>query len=323
MNRRVRYGALVLLAASLLAAATAARAQPIMTLGTASQGGTYNVYGEAVARVLNERARLRVETQQTQGPSQNIVMVDERKLDLGMVTLGVARQAVTGTGAWTKGRRFENIRALFPMYDTPVQCLSLGKSGLTAFRQLEGKAVGVGPKAGTTGTYFPQIFAALGMTAQVRYGTSADMANQLNDGVIDAFCFGAGLPVPAFTELDAAQPVNFFAFADDDLATIRKAMPEFSVAIVPKGLYRQQAADQKTLGLFNFAIAHKDMGDDIAYLVTRTVLENNAALVKAHPAARETVPANAARDAFLPFHPGAARYYRDKGIKLDPGAQPK
>ena len=322
MNRG-RFGSIVLFAALLLGNVALAQAQPALTLGTASLGGTYNVYGEAIARVLNERTRLRVEAQQTQGPSQNIVMVDEKKLDLGMVTLGVARQAMTGTGAWTKGRRFDNIRALFPMYDTPMQCLSLGKSGISTFRQLEGKAVGVGPKAGTTGTYFPQIFETLGMTAQVRFGTSADMANQLNDGVIDAFCFGAGIPIPAFAELDAAQAVNFFTWTDADLAAIRKAMPEFSLSTIPKGLYRQQAADQKTLGLFNFAIAHKDMGDDMAYLITRTVLENNAALVKAHPAARETVAANASRDTFLPFHPGALRYYRDKGIKLDPGALPK
>ena len=322
MNR-CRSGSIVLCAALLLASVVPARAQPALTLGTASLGGTYNVYGEAVARVLGERARLRVEPQQTQGPNQNIMMVDEKKIDLGMVTLGVAWQAVTGTGAWTKGRRFESIRALFPMYDTPMHCLSLRKSGISTFRQLEGKAVGVGPKAGTTGTYFPQIFAALGMTVQVRFGTSADMANQLNDGVIDAFCFGAGIPVPAFAELDSTQQVSFFTWGDGDLAAIRKAMPEFTVSTIPKGLYRQQAADQKTLGMFNFAIAHREMGDDMAYLVTRTVLENNAALVKAHPAARETVAANATRNAFLPFHPGAARYYREKGIKLDPGALPK
>ena len=321
MNRG-RFGSIFILAALLLGAA-AARAQPALTLGTASQGGTYNVYGEAIARLLTEKTRLKVEAQQTQGPSQNIVMVDERKLDLGMVTLGVARQAMTGAGAWTKGRRFDTIRALFPMYDTPMQCLALKSSGIASFRQLDGKAVGVGPKAGTTGTYFPQIFETLGMTAQVRYGPSADMANQLNDGVIDAFCFGAGIPVPAFAELDANRPVVFFTWTDDELARLRAAMPEFSVSTIPRGLYRQQPADQKTIGLFNFAIAHKDMGDDITYLVTRTVLENNAQLVRAHPAARETVAANAQRDTFLPFHPGAARYYREKGIKLDPATLPK
>ena len=132
-----------------------------------------------------------------------------------------------------------------------------------------------------------------------------------------------GIPVPAFAALDAAQPVNFFTWSDEDLARIRAAMPEFSASTIPGGLYRQQAGNQKTIGLFNFAIAHRDMGDDVAYLVTRTVLENNAALVRAHAAARETVAANAARDTFLPFHPGAVRYYRDKGIKLDPGSLPK
>lgn len=92
---------------------------------------------------------------------------------------------------------------------------------------------------------------------------------------------------------------------------------------MPKGLYKQQPADQKTVGLFNFAIANKEMGDDVAYLVTKTILENNSAMVKGHPAAKETIAVNAGRNSFLPFHPGAVRCYKDKGIKLDPGALPK
>ena len=316
----VRFG-LTLICGAMLAAA--AQAQSPLTLGTASVGGTYYVYGETVARVLNEKTRLKVVTQQTQGPNQNIVMVDERKIELGMVTMGVALQGMQGTGAWTRGRKYEGIRALFPMYDTPMHCLALKKSGITSFRQLEGKTVGVGPKAGTPGTYFPLIFDALGMKAQARHGQSAEMGNQLNDGIIDAFCFAAGIPVPAFSELDAAQAVAFFTWTDEDIARIRKALPEFSETVIPKGLYRQQTADQKSVGLFNFAIGRKDLGDDVAYIVTKTVLENNAAMVKGHPAAKETVAANAVRNSFLPFHPGAARYYREKGIKLEPGALPK
>jgi TRAP transporter TAXI family solute receptor len=316
----VRFG-LALIGVALLAAA--AQAQSPLALGTASVGGTYYVYGETVARVLNEKTRLKVVTQQTQGPNQNIVMVDERKLELGMVTMGVALQGMQGSAAWTRGRKYEGIRALFPMYDTPMQCLALKKSGITSFRQLEGKTVGVGPKAGTPGTYFPLIFEALGMKAQARHGQSAEMGNQLNDGIIDAFCFAAGIPVPAFSELDAAQAVAFFTWTDEDIARIRKALPEFSETVIPKGLYRQQPADQKSVGLFNFAIGRKDLGDDVAYIVTKTILENNAAMVRGHPAAKETVAANAVRNSFLPFHPGAARYYREKGIKLDPGALPK
>lgn len=317
----VRF-ALLSIATALLCAVNAS-AQTTLTLGTASGGGTYFVVGEAIARILTEKARLQVVPQQTQGPNQNMILVDDKKIELAMVTMGVALQGVTGSAPWTRGKKYENVRALFPMYDTPLQCVALKKSGIESFRQLEGKTVGTGPKAGTAGTYFPLIFEALGLKVQSRNGQSADMANLLNDGVIDAFCFGAGIPVPAFSDLDATQQVVFFTWTDPELAAIRKSLPEFSEAVIPKGTYKQQPGDQKTVGLFNFSIANKDMSDNLAYTITRTILENNAAMVRAHPAARETVAANATRNTFLPFHPGAVRYYKDKGIKLDPGALPK
>lgn len=317
----VRHSLIV--AAIALLSTTPAVAQSTLTLGTASVGGTYYVYGETVAKVLTEKTKYQVAAQQTQGPNQNIVMVDEKKLELGMVTMGVALQGMRGSGPWTKGKKYENIRALFPMYEMTLQCLALKKSGLTTFKQLEGKTVGVGPKAGTPGTYFPLIFDALGMKVQVRHGQSADQGVQLGDGVLDAFCFGAGLPIPIFSDLDRSQQVSFFTWTDAEIAAIRKALPEFSESSIPKGFYKQQTADQKTVGLFNFAIANKDLPADVAYTVTKTILENNAAMVRGHPAAKETIAANAVRDSFLPFHPGAVRYYKEKGIKLDPGALPK
>ncbi|MCF8532202.1 MAG: TAXI family TRAP transporter solute-binding subunit [Reyranella sp.] len=314
----------LLAAAIVLATTTSAVAQPAaLTLGTASMGGTYSVYGGLVADLLTEKAGVQVTTRQTQGPNQNVILVDEGKLGLGMTTMGVALQAVNGSGAWTKGKKFVNIRALFPMYDTPLQCVSLKTSGIASFRQLEGKTVGTGPKAGTAGTYFPLIFDALGMKAMFRNGQGAELGNQLSDGIVDAFCFGAGPPVPIFSQLDAEKDVVFYTWTDDDLATIRAKIPEFTPSVIPKGLYRDQTADQNSIGLYNFAIANKDMGDDMAYVITRTVLENTARLAKGHPAARETIAANATRNTFLPFHPGAVRYYKEKGIKLDPATLAK
>lgn len=317
-----RHG--LLAAAIAFAATTSVLAQPAtMTLGTASVGGTYVVYGGLVADLLTDRAGIAVTPRQTQGPNHNVILVDEKKIELGMTTMGVALQALQGSAAWTKGRKYENIRALFPMYDTPLQCVALKKSGIANFRQLEGKTVGAGPKAGTAGTYFPLIFEALGMKADIRYGQGGDVGNQLGDGIVDAFCFGAGAPVPVFSQLDAEKDVVFFTWTDADIAAIRGKIVEFSPSTIAKGTYRQQTADQKTIGLYNFALAHKDMADNVAYSITRTVLENNARLVKGHPAAKETIAANATRNAFLPFHPGAVRYYKEKGIKLDPATLPK
>ena len=314
-----------LLAAALALTATVAFAQQpkTMTLGTASVGGTYFVYGGVVAKILTDKTGIQVSTQQTQGPNQNVILVDDKKIELGMTTMGVALQAWTGQGEWTKGKKYGDIRALFPMYDTPLQCVALKKSGITSFKQLDGKTVGVGPKAGTPGTYMPLFFETLGMKVTIRNGQGADMGSQLGDGILDGFCFGAGLPIPIFSQLDAEKEVVFFTWTDAERETIRKKMPEFSESVIPKGTYKSQTVDQKTLGLYNFGIANKDMSDDVAYLVTKTILENNAAMVQGHAAASETIAANAIRNSFLPFHPGAVRYYKEKGIALNPAAMPK
>lgn len=313
-----------LIAAAITLTAATALAQPkTMTLGTASVGGTYFVYGGVVAKILTDKTGIQVSTQQTQGPNQNVILVQDGKIELGMTTMGIALQAWTGTGDWTKGKKYDAIRALFPMYDTPLQCVALKKSGITSFKQLDGKTVGVGPKAGTPGTYFPLIFDALGMKATIRNGQGADMGSQLGDGILDAFCFGAGLPIPIFSQLDAEKEVVFFTWTDAERDAIRKKMPEFSESVIPKGTYKSMTADQKTIGLYNFAIANKSMSDDVAYLVTKTILENNAAMVQGHAAASETIAANAKANTFLPFHPGAVRYYKEKGIQLPAATIPK
>jgi hypothetical protein len=93
-------------------------------------------------------------------------------------------------------------------------------------------------------------------------------------------------------------------------------MPELSDSTIPKGTYKQLAEDHKTVGVYNFGIAHKDLPDDLVYEITKAVLENNAQMVKGHAAAKETVVQNWDRNTFLPFHPGAVRYYKEKGINI-------
>lgn len=74
------------------------------------------------------------------------------------------------------------------------------------------------------------------------------------------------------------------------------------------------------MGLYNFAVAHKGLPDGLVYQIVKTVFENQEELVKAHPVAKETVPANIDRNTFLPLHPGAIRYYREMGIAVPPRA---
>jgi TRAP transporter TAXI family solute receptor len=290
-----------------------------ITLGTASVGGVYFVYGGVAANLMSQKAGINVSTQQTQGPNQNMILVNGKNIELGMVTMGVAINGWKGTG-WANGRQYKDVRAMFPMYDTPFSCVATERSGVKSFADLNGKNVGVGPRAGTPGTYFPMIFEALGIKATIRNGGASDMASQLGDGLIDAFCFAAGNPIPAFSEIESQRPVNFFAFSTEEIAKVRKAIPEVAVTVIPAGTYRTQKADMNTVGLFNFAVAHKDLPDSLVYELTKAIMESNAEMVQGHAAAKETLPANAAKNDFLTFHPGAVKYFKEKGIALNPGA---
>jgi hypothetical protein len=287
-----------------------------LTLGTASVGGTYFVYGQVWASLANEKLGTNISTQQTQGPNQNIILTDSKQIDLGMTTMGVALQAWEGKGEWTKGKQHRNIRATFPMYDTPFHFITLEKSGIKSVKELDGKRAGVGPRAGTCGTYYPLMFKALGVNATIRNGQGSDMAAALQDGQIDAFPFCAGVPIAAYSELETTNKVRFFTFTADEIQKLKAALPELSDSTIPKGTYKQQTEDHKTLGVYNFGIAHKDLPDDLVYEITKTVLENNAAMVKGHAAAKETLVENWNRNTFLPFHPGAVRYYKEKGIAI-------
>jgi TRAP transporter TAXI family solute receptor len=308
----------------LAAAAVHAQAQPkphpawpkTLTLATASVGGTYVVYGKAWADLVNRRLGTHITIQQTEGPNQNIALTNARLTDFGMTTMGVAQQAWSGKGEWTKGKAFRNVRATFPMYNTPFHFVALEKSGIRSVRDLHGRKAGVGPRSGTCGTYFPLIFKAIGVETTIRNGPAADMAASLQDGLIEAFPFCAGVPIAAYQELESANRVRYFAFNREEIRAIKAALPELSETVIPKGSYRQLHEDQRTVGVFNIGLAHKDLPEDLVYLVVKTVLENAEELARAHPAAKETVLENWQRNTVIPFHPGALRYLKERGISV-------
>lgn len=302
-------------------AAPAVRAQPrnaswprTLTMGTAAPGGTYAIYGPAWGQLAAQATGVNISYRTTQGPNQNIVLVDQKQVELGMVTMGVALQAWNGTGEWTRGNRFRNIRALFPMYDTPFHAVALKRSGIDDHAKLNGRSVGVGPRGGTPGTYYPLILKAIGVTpSRVGYGSGSDLIGQVADGLLDCFAFAAGAPIPAFSEIETTNEVTIFGFTDAQMDMIVKAFPELSKGELPVGTYRSQTAPIKIVGVYNFAIGHKDLPEDLVYEIVKSVMTQNAALVQATAAAKETVPANVTKNTFLPFHPGAAKWFRENG----------
>jgi uncharacterized protein len=287
-----------------------------LTLVTASPGGVYYIYGEELARILTEKLGITVNPMPTQGTVHNVKLVDSGGAQLGMITMGVGLQGWNGNGDWTGGKKFQNMRTLFPMYDTPFQAVVLRRSGVTTLAQLDKKRIAVGPKAGTSGTYIPAILKVLGISAELNYGSHDAVATELVAGRLDAKLSMLGAPVPATLQVEAKEPITFVNLSPEQIETIHKAMPELSPSKIAAGTYSSLDKDYVTIGIYNFAIGRADLPDNLVYQLVKAVFENQPRLLKVHTAARDTLPQNVDKNTFLPFHPGAVRYYREIGISI-------
>jgi TRAP transporter TAXI family solute receptor len=194
-----------------------------ITIGTASPGGTYFVYGEGLARLLTRELQTTVWARQAEGPTENIKLLQTGEIQLGFVTLGVAQQAWNGLGEWTGGKQYRAMRAVFPMYDTPFQFMVLRASGILSVSELAGKRVGVGPAGGTTGTYMPEILKVLRVKAELISGTWADLASKLGNGSLDGLAVGAGVPFPSLAELERKTTVRYLALASGQIPPVGNA----------------------------------------------------------------------------------------------------
>ncbi len=260
---------------------------------------------------------LPVTREATEGPTQNIELLEAGEAKLGFVTIGIALQAWNATGVWAGKKPARSMRAIFPMYDTPFQLLVLEEPGTRAIADMAGKRVGVGPRGGTSAAYFPQFFDTLKVPVNLVFGEWAELAAQMHQRELDVLAVAAGVPFPSFVELEARDKVRYIAFGPEQIVPLRLAMPELTPSRIPAGTYPSLLRHYQTLGLYNFAVAHAGLPDDLVYSVVRAVFENHEEMTEAHAAAAATVPANVDRNSFLPLHPGAIRYYRRIGSPTD------
>lgn len=289
-----------------------------LTIGTASQGGTYFIYGTGLGGLITEQLGVNASGEVTGGPVQNATLVETGDHQIGLVTMGPAYEAWTGKSELAPGVEHKSLRALFPMYQTPFQVVALKSSGIASIADLDGKRVSVGPAGGTAATYWPRYFEAVGISPEVSYSGANDAVGQVKDGLIDAFAFAAGVPIAAFAQIAAENPVNIFGFDEEQRTKILEAMPELSAFDVPGGLYQGFPDASPTVALWNFAVVHQDMPESLAYEITKLVMENNDRMKQIHATAAETISDNVDKNTFLPYHPGAVRYFEEKGVAIDP-----
>ncbi|WP_275289266.1 TAXI family TRAP transporter solute-binding subunit [Halomonas elongata] len=286
------------------------------TVGTASQGGTYFVYGSGWANLIADELDLSGGGEVTGGPNQNLALVHNGEVAFGLTTMGPAADAVAGKSALAPGVKMDNVCALFPMYETPFSITTLADSGIESISDIpDGASIGFGPAASTSDTYFPAMLETLGVEFDRRNGGWNDLGGQLQDGLIDVIAFAAGIPIPAVSQLEVQTDVNIIEFTEEEQA---KVMEEFPVSAfeIPASTYETLDEDARAVSMWNFTIAGCDLPEDLVYEVTKLSMENNDKMRDIHRSAEFSVPENLEYNTVLPFHPGAVRWYEENGYEI-------
>lgn len=282
------------------------------TVGTASQGGTYFAYGSGWANLVAEELGLTGGGEVTGGPMQNMALVHTGDAQFGMTTLGPASESIAGNNPIAPGLQMTNACAIFPMYQTPFSVTALASSGIESIDDIpDGAKIGFGPAGSTSDTYFPRMMDELGVNYERRNGGWSDLGGQLQDGLLDVIAFAAGIPVPAVSQLEVQTDVNIIEFSEEEQATILEAFPVADFPITAD-IYTSLDEDARSVAMWNFAIANCDLPDSFVKAAVDVVMSDNERMVGIHKAARSTVPENYTKNGgVLPWHPGAAEWFRE------------
>ncbi|WP_431280557.1 TAXI family TRAP transporter solute-binding subunit [Humitalea sp. 24SJ18S-53] len=306
------------IASSLAVAAAAggaqAQAAPLL-LQTAGPGSAFLPYGTGVAEFLTA-AGIPVEVRESTGSLQNLSRVEDDPNSMGTAFLGSVADALAGTPA-AGGRRHVRVVALFPMYETSFMVAALRASGLTSFAQLAGKRVGVGPARGPAEIFFRAAAEAAGVVpAEIVGGDPAALAADVIAGRLDALWQGAIVPIPSLVAVTTGADAVVFGLLPETVAAVTGRLPYLSPSTVPAGTYRGQDAPIATFAAWNFVVANRDLPDATAAAITRAVLGASDPAGQMHAMAAATRAENAVNNRILPFHPGAALVYAERGVAL-------
>ncbi len=295
-----------------------------LLLGTSSVGGTYYVLGGAWAKLLNEKIpTIDVSVEVTGGPASNMPLISGKEMELGFLTTWLAGEGFNGVGAWTGGKKYQDIRAIFPMYASVLHIYTLEKLPIKTVYDFAGKHVTAGAPGATSDLAAKALLQCLGIKVS-KYSSlpTGTAVNTLRDGNCDGGFAVTGAPGPFMLDLESTHAVRHISLPDQDIEKILKANPYWSAGVIPKGTYKHQTGDTKVITFWNVAAAHKDLDDETIYKIVKTTFEGQKSLLAAAPDMAQCVPANIVKST-IPVHKGALKYYKEVGIKIPDALIPK
>ena len=305
------------LGVSLGLAALPAKAETFITVLTGGTSGVYYPLGVALSNVYGKALPgAKVTAQATKASVENLNLLQAGRGEIGFTlgdSLSDAWKGNEEVGFKQKLSKLRTIAAIYPNY---IQVVAAKESGIKTLADLKGKRVSVGaPKSGTE-LNARAIFNAAGLAykdfGKIEYLPFGESVDLIKNRQLDATLISAGLGVAAIKDLSSSQEITVVSIPADVVQKVGDAA--YITETIPAGTYPGQDADVPTAAVRNLLVSHSGVSDDAAYAMTKTLFENLDALAAAHVAAKQIKLDKTATQSPVPFHPGAVKYYKEKGL---------
>ncbi len=289
-----------------------------MSMGTGSSTGTYYSYGGVLSQYMTNNAGIDVVPVSTGGSKSNIQGIDIGDYQLGTVQSDVMHYAWNGTRSF-EDASIKSFRTIAGLYAEAVQLVTVNPD-IKSVEDLKGKKVSIGDPG--SGVYFNamDVLAAAGLTDKdiiPQLQNFDDSADALKDGLIDAAFIVAGAPTNAISQLSMTNSNVRIIPIDGAIADkLMKDNNFYSVYKIPANTYDKQTEEVTTVTVKATLIVDANASEDDVYKITASIFDNIEAITKENKKGAELSLENATEGLTVPFHAGAAKYFKEKGIEV-------
>lgn len=312
---------LIAAAVAALAFAGSAQAQQKISIGTGGTGGVYYPLGGGLANILSKNLpNTQATAEVTGGSVDNLKLLGAKQSEIGFTMADAGLDATKGQD---KFKEKIDLRTLAVLYPNRMHVVTIEGTGINKMSDLKGKRVSTGSPGSATEVMAFRVIEAAGLDkdkdmTRERLGV-AESVNAIKDKKIDAFFWVGGIPTAAVTDLAATPGVKMKMI---DHAEVVDAMNKkygllYSKATLPANAYPGMDKPAQIADVWNVLVVRADMDQKLAYDIVKTMFDKQADLIAVHKeAASLKLETQNNQNTPIPFHPGAIKYYAEKGVKV-------
>lgn len=286
-------------------------------IGTAAEGGNYYIFGSEL-NAIDSLENYNINIKRTAGSAANMRLLSENYLQMAVVQTDIIDDAWNGRNGFTE--EYRDFGAVAGLFTESCQIAVRSDSDIKSVIDLKGKNVSIGEEESGTAHNARQILTSYGIaedmikTVNLDY---ADAASQLESGSIDAFFCTIGAPNPTVKTLCDKGVARLVSLDSDRIDDLVSSYSYYSACTIPAGTYNGQTEDIKTIGVTAVLLAGNSCPKDTVKAIIKAFFDNSESIQKALPVSISTTPQTAVNGIEIPFHAGAAEYYRENGITVE------